>query len=229
MVAVRYDIVRFVATALQFSRHPGRFGTAWVAGQTQALNPIGYLSTSLAVSAAASALASALLGTHDSGLWATLANAMLPYTYHVVLGLVCHGVLRLGGSIRPLRASVAIALFAGGGPGLVLTLAIYATMGLHLVLVGTSQGSVLSDVPLWSAPIFWILIYGPLMLLPATLAAGLRGVHGVTRVRAFVAMVTAMVITAAIFGVLHAMFDLEFNVPHLVLRFTHPRGFDIFF
>ena len=227
--AVRHDIVRFAATVWQFSRHPRRFGAAWFAGQTQALNPIGYLSTSLAVSAAVSALVSALRGASDGGLWGSLANATLPYTYYVVVGVVCHGVLRLGGSPRPLRASVAIALFAGGGPGLVLTLAIYATMGLHFALAGSFHGAVLSDVPPWSAPIFLVLVYVPLMLLLATLASGLRGLHDATRLRAFVAIVVALVITAAIFGVLHAMFDLAFNVPHLVLRLRHHVGFDIYF
>lgn len=54
-VLVRDEAVRFMVTVLQCSRHPRRFAAAWFAGETRAPNPIGYVSTALAVTAAAKA------------------------------------------------------------------------------------------------------------------------------------------------------------------------------
>ena len=146
--AIRDEAVRFLVTVLQCSRHPRRFAAAWFAGESRAPNPIGYVSTALAVTAATNSGTTALLGINDdAGLWSSLASATLPYAYYALLGVLCHVVARTGATARPLSASLAIALFIGGGPGLLLTLSMYLDVLLYAALIGHAPSADILGVP----------------------------------------------------------------------------------
>jgi hypothetical protein len=229
--AVRGESVRFVRTAVYFSVHPRRFATAWYDGTTEALNPVGFLSTSLAISTAVVTVSAWLLDRKDDGgFWSNLGDATLPYIYYVLLGILSHVVLRLCGSTRPLRASVAIALFAGGGPGLVLRFILYCQVWIHIALVGSFHGQLLPGLPGWYVPISQVLFYGSAAYFLLALAAGLRGLHAVSRGRTAGALVVALVSSGLALGVLHDVIVFSFNVPHFVIRFGHDVPFlDVWF
>jgi hypothetical protein len=229
-VAVRDEAVRFLATVLQCCRHPRRFAATWFAGETRALNPIGYVSTALAISAAARSVTTALIQLRDdSGLWSSLAVATLPYAYYALLGVLCHIVLRLGGTTRPLSASLAIALYVGGGPGLLLTLSLLLDVLLYAAVTsGARLQHGFVDAPPWAIPILMAPVLGMAALFLMALAAGFRGLHGGSRLRAVAAIVVAIIVAGLLLGALHAVLDFALGVPHFVFYFRR-SPIDIWF
>lgn len=221
MTALRDEAGRFIVTVLRCTRQPKAFAAAWFAGETRAPNPIAYVSTALAISAAARSATAAIVGLHDdNGVWSSLATATLPYAYYVLLGVLCHAVLRFGGTTRPLRASLAIALYVGGGPGLLLTLSLDLDLLLYAVTTGGAAfGNSFAGAPRWAMPILLALALGTSALFLMSLASGLRGLHGGSRLRAVVAIVVALVVSGLLLGALHAVFDFTLGVPHFLLHF----------
>lgn len=230
-MAVRDEAVRYLVTVLQCSRHPRRFAAAWFAGETRAPNPIGYVSTSLAVTAAARSVTAALTGMDDSGgLWSGLAVATLPYAYYALLGVMCHVGLRLGGRTRPLGASLAIALFVGGGPGLMLTLSLDLDLWLYFALTGRMQTlHAFEDAPTWALPILFGLVAGMSALFVIALASALRGLHGAGRLRTLVAIVLGLVVSGFLLSALHAAFSFALGVPHFLFRLHGPSPIALWF
>lgn len=219
-VAVRDEAVRFMVTVLQCSRHPRRFAAAWFAGDNRAPNPIGYVSTALAVSAAGASVTGALLGDDNSGLWSSLAVATLPYAYYALLGLLCHIAFRLSGPTRPLSSSLAIALYAGGGPGLLLTLNLQLDALLYFVVTGARPLHGIADAPPWSLPILVVPVLAMFALFVTALASGLRGLHGGSRFRAVAAIVITLMVSGLLMSALHAVFDFTLGVPHFLFHFS---------
>jgi hypothetical protein len=224
VATVRDEAGRFLVTALQCIRRPGQFGAAWFAGTSRAPNPIGYVSTALAVTAAASSLTGALLGADgDGGLWASIATATLPYAYYALLGVLCHVVMWLGGTTRPLRASLAIALYVGGGPGLLLTLAfdvdelLYAAAARNTQIAHNFEGA-----PAWVVPILFGLAVCAAVLFQVALASGLRGLHGGSPRRALAAMVFATLASGLLLTTLHDVFPFHLGVPYVAFRLDWP-------
>jgi hypothetical protein len=203
----------------------------WFAGETRAPNPIGYVSTALAVTAAAKSLTAAMIGIDDnSGLWSSLAVATLPYAYYAPLGVLCHIGFRLRGATRPLGASLAIALYIGGGPGLLLTLAIEVDMLLYSLLTGATQfqhGFV--DAPAWAMPILLGLVAATSGLFVLTLAAALAGLHGASRSRTLLAIVFALVVSGLLLSALHEAFDFSLGVPHFLFRLRRGSPISLWF
>lgn len=228
VVAVRDESIRFVVTVLQCTRHPRRFAAAWFAGETRALNPIGYVSTALAISTAVRSVTIALLSiSDDSGFWSNVGAATLPYAYYALLGVLCHVVLRQRKTARPLRASMAIALYIGGGPGLLLSLSMYLDLWLYFAVTGMLPGRQgLMEAPGWAKPILLALVLGASALFLMALASGFRALHAASRVRAIVAILVALAGSALLLGALHEAFTFTLGVPHFVFRHG---GFDISF
>jgi hypothetical protein len=212
----RDEIHRFVTTALGFMRRPGRFSADWFAGRQRALNPLGFIATALGLSSAAGALTPSLV--RDT-FWAHASQALLPYVYYVLVGVLCHPILRLGGSTRPLRATIAVSLFAGGSPGLVVALSIDLMVALRVALFGPPGPShgMLPGVPLWAIGPILLMSYAPFAYLLATLALGLAGLHAVSRARAAVAVGFSLVAIGLLFGVAHRRVYLEVGAPHIVI------------
>lgn len=228
VAAVRDESVRFLVTALQCTRHPRRFAAAWFAGETRALNPIGYVSTALAISAAVRSVTVALLPvSDDGGFWSNVGAATLPYAYYALLGVLCHAVLRQRATVRPLLASLAIALYIGGGPGLLMSLAVYLDVWLYFALTGMLPGSHgILGAPGWAIPILLAPVLGTSALFLMALASAFRALHAASRVRAIVAILVALAGSALLLGALHQAFTFTLGVPHFVFRHS---GFDILF
>ncbi|HEX3481051.1 MAG TPA: hypothetical protein VHT91_38810 [Kofleriaceae bacterium] len=217
--AVRDEAVRFLVTVLQCTRHPRRFAAAWFAGETRAPNPIGYVSTALAVTAAVKSVTGALIGIDDnSGLWSSLAVATLPYAYYALLGVLCHIVLRLTGPTRPLSASLAIALYVGGGPGLLLALAIDIDVLLYFMVTDHPQlQHAFVDAPSWAVPILYGLVMVTSGVFVNALASALSGLHA-SRRRTLVAIVVALVVSGLLLSALHSTFQFSLGVPHFLFQ-----------
>ncbi len=161
--------------------------------------------------------------------WSTIGDAMLPYVYYVLLGVLCHPVLRLCGSTRPLRASVAVALFTGGGPGLLLAFSLYLQVWIHILLVGSFDGQLLPGLPDWYVPIHEVLFYAPFMAYVLVLAGGLRGLHAARRWQVAIAIMVSLLASAILLGVLHRVVNFNLRAPHLVMRIGRGPLFDIWF
>jgi hypothetical protein len=134
---------RFVDTAHGFARAPASFSADWAAGRREALNPLGFMATALGIAG----LAAALAPGSEGGILSQIARAILPYAYYVALGLVAHPLLRLAGGRTGLRATLAISLFAGGGPGLVYTLSIYVVYFLRVRMFPGFEAGLIRNVP----------------------------------------------------------------------------------
>lgn len=210
----RDEARRFVATALGFMRRPGRFSADWAAGRQGALNPLGFAATALGLSGAARALVPN--GGGDT-LVGSIALALLPYAYYAVIGVACHPLLRLFGSRRRLGASVAVALFAGGAPGLVVTLSTYAAIGLRDALFGRPEHALLRGIPVWAAAALGLLIYGPFLHYLVVLVRALAGLHAVGRARAVAAVVVSLAAVGVALGAMHSAVSFSVGVPHFVI------------
>jgi hypothetical protein len=217
VAVARAEVRRFVSTAVGFMRQPERFSADWLAGRQRALNPLGFVATALGISGAAS-----ILLPHDngSGVLDTLALSTLPYCYYASIGIVCHPLLRLGGSTRRLRASVAVALFAGGGPGLLVTLTWYLAFALRRALFGP-QESLIRGLPGWAIPPLAIITFGSFAYYLASLALALAGVHAVGRRRPVSAVVLSLCAIGLGLGALHRALRFSVGVPHFVLFVRH--------
>lgn len=227
LALAREEASRFAATALGFMRRPGRFSADWLAGRQRALNPLGFVATALGVSSAAGAL---LPGDERSSLWAAIALALLPYVYYAVIGLVCHPLLRLAGSTRRLSASIAVALFAGGGPGLVMTLGTYLAIGLRVTLFGAINGALLHGIPGWAVAPLALLTYAPFAFYLVTLTRGLVGLHAIGRARGVAAVVLGLTLLAFALGGLHRVHEFSVGVPHFaVTLYRHVPILDVWF
>src|SRR5438132_9210100 len=118
------ELALFARTAIGFSLHPGRFAAGWVAGKERALNPLAFLATSAALLTGLRAVLAATykVNAPDAGLVGQVADVLGPYAHYALLGVIAHGVFRLTGSTARLRDSLAVALFAGGGPAAIAEL-----------------------------------------------------------------------------------------------------------
>jgi hypothetical protein len=118
----------FALTALRFTTRPGRFARDWSTGALPALNPLAMLATAAGLVGGANNLLGRTIGlpSGSDSLVADVLVAAAPFLHYALLGLGCHVVLRLFGSQRHARDSVAMALFAGAGPAALVNVLIDA-------------------------------------------------------------------------------------------------------
>ena len=119
----------YLRTLLLVSLSPKKFAASWVAGSGaagQAMNPLGFLATTVVIHGLAQQLVMRLMYGPDvddgSPLWLTCVRQIGPYAYYALLGTLIHAALRLSGPTRRLRSSVAQALYVGAGPASLATL-----------------------------------------------------------------------------------------------------------
>jgi hypothetical protein len=132
---VREELALFLGTVVAVSLHPGSFAARWRDRRQKALNPLAFLGTALAFSSPPALLVSRFVGSPGDGggtLWdAFLSDQVAPYVQYLLLGVFAHGFLRLLGGTQRLLATVGIALYAGGGPAMVVDL---LTLPLDVIL-----------------------------------------------------------------------------------------------
>jgi hypothetical protein len=196
----------FLRTAVDVTREPVRFAGDWVHGRRHALNPLGFLATAFAILGPAMALLKRYTqfgGDAPPSLWLEALGALLPFGHYLLLGALQHLFYRLGGSRRPLRDSLAMALYAAGGAGGIAQLFVMA-----LLLVTYRAFGILNmlDLPApWKVP-FLLLVLVPYALLYVVLGAAIAGVHrrpGWPAWQALAANLFALAVTACLFAVAH--------------------------
>jgi hypothetical protein len=196
----------FAQTALRFTTRPGRFARDWASGALSALNPLAMLATAAGLLGTANNLLGRLIskGSGGDSLVLDVLAAGAPFVHYALLGLGCHLVLRLLGSQRHVRDSVAMALFAGAGPAALAHLLIDAFGALLYVQAGRP--------PLVRGGLFATL-HGPLRdLLVHFSSAGFVTflvtfglALGALHQRKAVAIVLALAVTLAAVGVLFGL------------------------
>jgi hypothetical protein len=210
----REEVVRFVATLAGFLRAPGRFCADWFAGEERALNPLGFIATALAISGAFGALTPSSGEREGAGALGALAQAGMPYLYYAAVGILSHPLLRLFGSRRPLGATLGVALFAGGGPGLLATLGAYLCYSLRTWIFGASP-QLLRHLPFWPALALTLLLAVPLLAFFVMLMLAMAGLHDLPRRRAVAAVSLSLLVLAVLLGVLHRVVHFSIGIPHL--------------
>jgi len=196
----------FFATARAFTLHPVRFATAFTDGRQQAMNPLAFLATSAGLLGGLRLLLRAATGAADASpsLLSQILEALAPYLHYAALGCVAHLIFRATGSRRPLRDSLAMALFAGGGPA---TLA-----DVFTVLTATAFDLAhppLPGVPPAAAQGIWLLLLIAMPTLTfsvfsAALASSLAAGHRARQWwRTSLAILVSYTATGLLFGVMN--------------------------
>ena len=195
----------FFATAKAFTFHPVRFAGAFIEGRQRAMNPLAFLATSAGLLGGLRLLLRAATASPDANLSlpGQLFEAVAPYLHYAALGCIAHLVFRATGSGRPLRDSLAMALFAGGGPAAfadLFTLLTGAAFDLaHPALAGQPQ---VAPQGLW----LFALIAMPTItfsVFSASLASSLASAHGARQWwRSAIAILGSYTATGLLFGVL---------------------------
>jgi hypothetical protein len=206
----------YVETAVLFTLRPGRFALEWVEGRRLALNPLAMLATAAGVLGTATNLLGRLLGRSggESTLLRDVIAAVAPFVHYAVLGALCHAVLRLFGSRRPLRDSLGLALFAGGGPAVGTVLLTYL-VGAGLWLANgrpTIVAGLMGSLPHRSAIALSVLAVGGFIAFFISFLLAMAAVHRVRRWKTLLALLAAVAIAAMIFGALDSQAGFG---PHL--------------
>jgi hypothetical protein len=106
----------YFGTALAFTRDARSFGAEWGQGTLRALNPLGFALSSLGITGTYQVAVVRLLdgAPPDMPLWAELIKPGVPFVIAALMSLLLHLAVKLAGSPRPLRSTVALALYATG-------------------------------------------------------------------------------------------------------------------
>jgi len=203
----RAELILFVRTALGFTAHPGRFSSAWIDGQQRALNPFAFLATSAAVLGVMRALLSPLFPKNapDAGILGQILDALGPYAHYALLGVLAHGVFRLTGSKAQVRDSLAVALFAGGGPASIAQLVLTIVAALMFAIRGVESGK-----PTGGAWLVTILITATasFTVFSFAFATGMAAIHRVgTRFTRTLRLVAAIAVAYVASGLAFGIFD----------------------
>jgi hypothetical protein len=190
---IRAELVLFLRTVVAVSVRPEAFAAEWRDRRRKTLNPLAFLGTALALSSPLT-LAVAHFGrlqNEPGTLWdAFLSDQVAPYLQYVLLGIFAHGVLRVLGGKQRLISTVGMALYAGGGPAMVVDL---VTSPLDLAIArlarseDTAQNALLLGLTVASIAAANVVFF-------VTFARGLAGLHGVRLWRPLLALSAAYVI-----------------------------------
>ncbi len=192
------DAAAYVRTSIAIVRRPRNFAAAWAAGRERALNPLAFLATSAALLGAAQVL----VGYEGGGnLLSAVLGLVAPYAHFAWLGVLAHAALRALGSRQPLRASLAASLYVGGAPALVFTVAFYVLSGVLVTATHTQMFDTASAALPRAAHIaVAISVYVGFAVVMTYLGAALVGAHDVPPWKGLVAIVVALAVSGALYG-----------------------------
>ena len=219
LVKTAEEVRSFVATGARFTARPQKFARDWEQGSLLALNPLGVLATGAGVLATARALLDLVLQrpAAGGGFIDSVVDGVAPFAHYAFLGLVAHLVMRR----RPLTDSLAMALFSGGGPGVLVPIVVYVSGALLWFWCGrppvVEHGLIGSLPPLQQ----WILLgisYAGYALFLVCLTLALRSLHAAPLWRAVLGTALAVLIASVLFGLRPV--DVSFGT-RVLLRF-HP-------
>jgi hypothetical protein len=133
---VRGGTRRYLRDFVAVLRAPVSFVSEWASGKRRALNPLTFLSTSIAVSTVATYLQAQSIGLElKPTWWANLAHTLLPYVASLSLVALIHPFLRWLKGQAKLRTALGAMFFLGGSLGVLTDFAstsMYAALGLQM-------------------------------------------------------------------------------------------------
>jgi hypothetical protein len=230
LAKLREELTLFLRTVASFALRPRAAAAAWRAGSLQLLNPLGFLATSASITVPILHVLDRWAGEKDvASLGGELAETLAPFVHYIVLGVLAHVVLRLAGSREPLRNSVAVALYAGGGPGAAVNLVVAIAAGLLMKSRGTGNFFD-ATLPTSVRVMGFASVVAVFVAVFGSFAAGLAGLHRVRVWRSVLALLLAYLAAGLVFGAFKAY---SVTVPegiglhlHLWLNaWSHQRGF----
>jgi hypothetical protein len=187
--AVAHEVASYAKVVALIARHPRRFAADWADGRIKALNPLAFLLNALAVLGPWRALWARVLDPNAPAtpIWFELAKPAFPIVLNSMVTTLAHGGMRLLGARRPLRSSVALALYVSGGP-----LAIINFICSPLVLYGylhryEGPGMIAAATNL----VLLVVFFGYLITMQAAL-------HRISRWRVAIAVIVAWMSWAAL-------------------------------
>ncbi len=191
----------FASAVAAITLRPARFARSWVRGEQQVMNPLGFFATSAAIVAVYQKVSFAVASRDagGSGLIGDIANAVGPYLYYVVLGLLCHLMLRGRGSQRTVRGSLAVSLYVGGGPAAIVTIVNLTLFALAAVAFGRSEFTV-AELASPAILALAIVVFASRIAVLVIFARALSGFHAVATGWTILALVLAIVATGLFFG-----------------------------
>src|SRR5262249_9772088 len=190
--AAAADARAYLRTVRAFTFSPSRSAEAWVAGELAAMNPLGVLASAAVVVGPVRQLALAVLGLpRADGLVAAVLRSPGPFVSSVVPGAIIHAILRLLDPGAPrVPDSIAMGLYAGGGPAAAAEVVVWA------VAIGTPP-----LIPAGAEPIVLGVSLGlAFSVFCVALATSLGTIHRSRWWHVLVAYLVALVLTGVFFG-----------------------------
>jgi hypothetical protein len=201
--AAREELRLYARTWLAIVRGPRRFGELWGDGHLQALNPLGFAGTTLALVTVTGVLFEALPGATDDASGHSLLGELLKaggtYVHLAALGVLTHFLLKVLRGRRLLLGSVGLALYAGGVAA--------TTTSVLMVLVGclVPAARPVHHLQLGvTPPLVFAAMMTPLVLsfglFVWLLASAMAGLHRRSRAATVAAVLFAFIGTGFFFG-----------------------------
>ncbi len=124
--AVGHELAAFATTSWAIVAAPARFADDWASGRRRALNPLAFLLNALAVLGPWRALCTRLIDPNPptTPLWFELGKPIFPVAMNVTVTALFHLLLKPLGARRPLRSSLAVAMYVSGGPLAIVNFAV---------------------------------------------------------------------------------------------------------
>ena len=201
------EIRAFVATGAAFLLAPGAFARDWAEGRSSAPNPFAILATGAGTLAAARLLIEAMVGRGggDASLLASVRDAVAPFVHYAFLGAVCHAALRpFARAGRSWRDSLAISLFAAGGPGVASVLSVYLAGTAAWIASGRPEvltGGFFAALPRSASIVLQLVAMAAYIAFLGVLMLALRALHAVRLWQAALGLLLAVACAAVLFGV----------------------------
>jgi hypothetical protein len=190
--AVGHELATFATTLWAILASPARFAADWASGRRHALNPLAFLFNALAVLGPWRAAWARILDPNPptTPLWFELGKPVFPVLMNVTVTALFHLLLKPLGGRRPLRSSLAMAMYVSGGPLAILhflaaplvlygfihhyhgafavtsALANLALLALFFVYLIAMQAS-LHELPRWRVTVAVLLAWGAFSVLSA--------------------------------------------------------------
>ena len=209
------EIRAFVATGASVLVEPGKFARDWAEGRSSAPNPFAILATGAGTLAAARLLLQATVGRggDEASLVASVRDAVAPFVHYAFLGVVCHAALRpFARARRSFRDSLAISLFAAGGPGVASVLSVYQVGIAVWLACGRPEvvsGGFFAALPRSASVGLQLVAMAAYFAFLGVLMLALRALHEVRLWQATLGLLLAVACAALLFGLWSA--DVPFG------------------
>jgi len=108
------DSLLYARAVWECTVRPRAFARTWVTGEASWLNPLEMMAISVGLLSVTDRL---LVGEAHGAVLTTIWGSLAPYVKYTLAGAVAYPLLRRRGGARGVSSTIAMAVFAGAGPG----------------------------------------------------------------------------------------------------------------